>query len=772
MADPFADIPVTKAPTKAPDPFADIPSAGYNPNVDKPLNLGKLPPRPEPEETKPGLIDRLGKVLESGGFGAAVSYFSPEIVSYGIAPALAAFPFTAPAAPFVEAAGQTMRGARLAEAATGAMSGVGGETLKQTADVAGASNPVQVGAEIVGSMTGPGVTKFLAGQAGRILGLGASEAKQAINRLSSDAVESGVINEAQREHLKRVASGIKGKATEDDIMALYRVIQEGAAGVKQEGQKAMTEAEKKAAGMTAQGQKYGQIATERTAAAQQKVSNIGQQRELSDIGNDLRNDIAPKQQAALAQRAADYKALEETRDTVLAQKEAAGEYIENSPGYKELMADLEKALRKSTEGKTQRAAQITDPGVTKAFEDLYTALKPKQEILNAEQVKQLQAKGITDIKTKKEGVLDPDTGTVVDRVVSYRDVPPDFKAIDTVRRRLGDAAFGKEAEGYAALKGNLAQDFYKRLAKLQEDFVGAPQKALQDSYKEHSGWLDKYKAQLGKKVTALDRFDETKFATDPKSLPDTFFQSQQSVKDLMELTGGNKALVSKAASEYAARNVGKTVKEVEAFEKNNSEMLRELPDVKAKVAAYKKELWAAERTGQAVEGAVNKLGVMAKETTAAGQKALSEAEQRANMILGDKFPADRIKGLLTSGSKKEWQEIGPMIAKSPEGKKAFAQALQMALGQDVSGLVLTKPGSIGALFEDKIAPAIRDAKLMDDKQLGILRSQLEKVYQSPRTPEAKLGMRDQLILRAIQGGGATLGTSATDTLFGLHKTGE
>jgi hypothetical protein len=109
--------------------------------------------------------------------------------------------------------------------------------------------------------------------------------------------------------------------------------------------------------------------------------------------------------------------------------------------------------------------------------------------------------------------------------------------IDIVRCRLGDAAFGKEAEGYGALKGNIAQDWYFKLAKMQENFAGKAQTALQNTYKEHSGWLDKYKAQLGKKVTALDRFDETKFAADAKSLPDQFFNSQQSVRGLVAVDG-------------------------------------------------------------------------------------------------------------------------------------------------------------------------------------------------------------------------------------------
>jgi hypothetical protein len=88
-------------------------------------------------------------------------------------------------------------------------------------------------------------------------------------------------------------------------------------------------------------------------------------KELSEIGNFLRNPIVQNNQAALAQRTKDYKALELTRDQELARREAAGQYLENTADYKQLMGELEKVLRLSAEGKGERAAQVTDPGVLK-----------------------------------------------------------------------------------------------------------------------------------------------------------------------------------------------------------------------------------------------------------------------------------------------------------------------------------------------------------------------------------------------------------------------
>jgi len=202
---------------------------------------------------------------------------------------------------------------------------------------------------------------------------------------------------------------------------------------------------------------------------------------------------------------------------------------------------------------------------------------------------------------------------------------------------------------------------------MQEGFVGEPQKALQNSYKEHSGWLDKYKAQLGKKVTALDRFDETKFLADAKNLPDSFFNSQQSVRDLLQLTG-DKALVNKAASDYASRSVGETLKEAQAFKQKNSEMLKELPEVGRKVDNYIAQLQRGELAVSKGEAKANQFREQSKAVLEKGTQAAKEAQALADKILGDKFPSERIKQFLQSGSPAEWERIAPYIAQTPQGK--------------------------------------------------------------------------------------------------------
>ena len=747
-----------------PDNPISVTGKTFDPSTAKPLTQApkatksEIPSVAEPAK-EPGLIDRAGKVVESGGYGALAGAFAPELVS-GLGMGMMAFPMTAPFAPPVIGAGRAMRAGslltRLPMMGEGGIAGIGGETLKQVADVAGAGPVTQAGAEMVGSMTGPGITKFMGYQVGRLLGMDKTLVNQAVGRLSSQAAETGAITESQKEQLQRVAGQIKGKATQKDIEDLYNILKKGAGEIEAGGKKAMTEAETEAQRITSAAGRAGTMSEQQVAKAQATKQTIGEPKELSDIGNTLREDIVTKNKDLLEKRSADYKNLESARDKVLAEKEAAGEFIENTPEYKALVKELDAVLNPKG-----RSALQTDPGVLRAFQDLKTAITPQTQTLTPNQAAEWQKQGVAIFTGRN-----PQTG----EEVLYRKVPPSFGAIDTVRRRLGDAAFGKEAEGYAALKGNIAQDFYFKLSKLQSDFAGETQTALQNSYKESSGWLDKFKAQLGKKVTAIDRFDETKFATDPQSLPSAFFKSQQSVKDLKELT--NPELVNKAASDFVASNIGNTAAEAQKFKKQYSEMLREIPELSKKVDGYIRNLETAElgvARGKEVAGMAK---TKAESIMTKGKEQLTAAENKAKLILGDQFPVDRMKSIILSGDPKLWAEVGPIIAKEPQGKELFAKALSAALGQETSGLVLTKPGSIGAIFEDRIAPAIRSAGLMDEQKIGLLKKQIDNIYQTPKTAQAKLNSAQTAIIRAIQGGAATGATALTDTLFGLHRTGE
>ena len=91
-------------------------SAPIDASVPPPVNLTEKPKQPPKEEKS--FLDEAADVVKSGGIGATVGYFSPEIMTgLGLLPT--------PASPFLLAGGQILRGGRAAAALTGGLSAAG-----------------------------------------------------------------------------------------------------------------------------------------------------------------------------------------------------------------------------------------------------------------------------------------------------------------------------------------------------------------------------------------------------------------------------------------------------------------------------------------------------------------------------------------------------------------------------------------------------------------------------------------------------------------------
>jgi hypothetical protein len=126
-------------------------------------NVNELPPLPRgarwetlPQEAKKeSAWDRAKKIGEEALAGGAIGAASPWILS-GLGMAASAFPPTAPLGPPLMMMGQAARGARLAaEIGLGALSGAGGETAAQLAEMAGKGGGVQEAARLAGGVAAP-----------------------------------------------------------------------------------------------------------------------------------------------------------------------------------------------------------------------------------------------------------------------------------------------------------------------------------------------------------------------------------------------------------------------------------------------------------------------------------------------------------------------------------------------------------------------------------------------------------------------------------------
>jgi hypothetical protein len=102
----------------------------------------------------------------------------------------------------------------------------------------------------------------------------------------------------------------------------------------------------------------------------------------------------------------------------------------------------------------------------------------------------------------------------------------------------------------------------------------------------------------------------------------------------------------------------------------------------------------------------------------------------------------------------------------------LSKGIAAALGDEISGLAITKSGTVAAIFKDKIAPGLRATKLMDEKSIGLIESQLKRIYESNKSAEVKQSLATKLVANAVRGQAASGLTSATDWAFGLHQTGK
>lgn len=700
----------------------------------------------EPPKKEKTAAKRLKQFGESGLGGTIMGAAAPELTQLaGKGISLIPSPYTKAAGYGIEAAGRQMRSMRGTEAAIGGIGGMTGDIAGQAVESRGFRPPAVFAAELAGGIVGPAfiktITEAIKYGSRKLLGI---EPVKAIKTLADDlGLDSAQLSPSQREYIKKQLDEFRGTGTPGQAQeTLYGALKTGAADItreaegraaarKAEAEIAQKQAEAQAEKMRLAGKKTTEIGAQTSKEAQAARSQIGQEREASDIGNTLRQKINSLFGKMTEARSAEYSKQKAIRDAAVKEKEDAGQLVKDLPEYQSLLEGLRSKLLIGKEAQKQPTAQVTEKGVLQAYQNIYDAVSNRRVQI----------------------------GIDTNGNPAYKTFPTSFEALDDVRRRLGDVAFGKEVEGYSAIGADIARQYYGKISDIQSKFAGKAHDDLQGGYEAASRLLDKYKSQAGKKATAQDRFDPTRYKTDAASLPNDYFNSKQSVADLIELTGGDRALVTQAASDFTARQLrDKNAKGVKDWMNKNGDWLEALPEVKSKVSSYLSTLERAERvsgkTGKAAqilesrEPTVLRAG---EKVVAAGEKEAgaitAEAQKRVDTILGDKNPAARVREIFLSGKPSVWKEVGPILASAKGGKEAVAEAVrQIMADRATSGLV-----SSVRTFREDVAPSLREAKLMTPEQLSSLEAQLQAIANSAVGEPAKLTMLQTAIKNAIIG---------------------
>jgi len=152
------------------------------------------------------------------------------------------------------------------------------------------------------------------------------------------------------------------------------------------------------------------------------------------------------------------------------------------------------------------------------------------------------------------------------------------KVIREALRKLRDAANGQPEEGYPAIKQQRAGELAEELAQSMSEWDPALSEA-DAKYREMSELLEPARTALGSKALRGEKFNAEQPAMDPSKVPDLFFKTPQTVRQLVALSGGDTKAVENEAANYAFRELSGYLKEqkdpaaARKWLQNNSEWL-------------------------------------------------------------------------------------------------------------------------------------------------------------------------------------------------------
>jgi hypothetical protein len=705
---------------------------------------------PAAPKAEKNLIDRAKDVATSAGFGSVAGAFSPEI-AYGTGQVLEKVPYK-PA----QMAGRAMKSAslgmtgakqRAVGSLAGGFSGATGETAGQVAELAGAPAPIAESARILGSLAPVEIlTSGARGVSGLIRAVSptAANTRMVLRSVMDDVGAANLAGAKREEVMRRINELRQAPFTTDAQKKLYDVIAKDvqtmtgsaaqeAQALERSGTREGLEAQRRAKGFAGLSGEVSETKETILQRAKDSLRNLGDTtRELSDIGRSIRNRIVARFDEQSLARSEAYLNQKAIRDAEVQKKEGSGVLVNSLPEFKTMISDLRSKLLIGQEARKQVTAPVTEKGLLNAYNNIYEAVNGRRVMA-----------GVNE------------QGNPV-----YKTYPSSFEALDAVRRKLGDVAFGKEVAGYEGLTRKVAEDYYIKLSNIQSKYAGEAQDVLQRDYEIASRLIDKFKTKAGAKATAMDRIDATKFAADDKALPSTFFNSRQSVADAIELVG-DAALIEREAANFVAKNLnGKDASAARNWltSKQNSDFLSALPNVRRSAEAYITNLERAEARAAGATKVEGRLG--AEERQAAGEaiqapkmgvkeakEVTKEAQKEAERILGNAEPAARVSEIILSGDRTLWDRVAPAIAAAPNGRQILGESVRQVLADRAT------QGIFGAMrfYDTSLKDSLIRTGLLGKQEADQISRQLQEIASVSISEPEKLTFMGRLIKNAIVG---------------------
>ena len=243
------------------------------------------------------------------------------------------------------------------------------------------------------------------------------------------------------------------------------------------------------------------------------------------------------------------------------QKELAGERIENTKSYKNVLNEIDSLL----EDKDTGLAVSTLNVMKNPLLEIRRAIDPRY--------------------------VDEATGVVMGRPIS-------FKGMEELRRFLRDRSYGLPAEGFDAINQQKAGDLAKAVEKVMSDFSDKKIDKFINQYRQDSAPLQAFQSKLGKALVG-----EQKGTTIPtvnaQDIPKKVFGSPEGYKNFVDAIGGDTKLAQSEAQRYFAGQLqGKDASQARKFinDRNNNAMLKETGSYDM-ANSYVRQLEKAEKRG-------------------------------------------------------------------------------------------------------------------------------------------------------------------------------
>jgi cell division septum initiation protein DivIVA len=523
--------------------------------------------------------------------------------------------------------------------------------------------------------------------------------------------------------------------------------------------------------------------------AQAEIKTIGQDKPLTDVFTPVQQTTLARQKSIIDERDVLDKTLRQEQARIVAANEAKGVKLSDMDSYKQ----IETLTRPFDPVTSPTVRKVTDPGVLAFYKRIRDSVIDQRYELTEEQAKAASNLGFP---------VQQDGGRF------YRVFNSSFEAADDARRFAG-TVFKNPPEGYEAVRGQVQQNVYGLLKKLQEDYVGqVERKALQDNWAQATKRLEQFETKAGKSLTEIEQ-GTADVLKPPAELANVFFGNRTGVDRLITQTGDER-LVRQTAGDYVASQLrGMNAQQASSWlnQAKNRDFLSHpsLSDLQAKAQAYVANLTRAEAFGgargkvatalrteaqglpnlltreartittdaqrqaanieqQRIEDAAKALKLQKKtasEIKAEGEKEAGAvtkqagteaaairqaAEERAKVILAETTDPERLRNIVFNIKDAEWEEMSRIVLAETDGKAKFAKA--------VGEVIADKAGSSlkGAIDDWKfISNRLTKYGLMDKSQTDAIAAKLQEIYVAPASLADKMSFTQRLINNAILG---------------------